>query len=238
MAKRKTRKTKNKAPSQRRQKQLMRTHEGAQGVQLYNVTPSKVKQSEIKWMAQTINRRLRALEKAGLTEDSQEYNMIKHYATGEPNGKGSIYNVNMNKGTIRITTDTRKMSAEERAYLVTVMRNVIKAKTSTVRGTRAAKQKAYESFLKNNKELQGKMSFDKYDEMWKRFRKNVDPDRKDKAASQKVVKMLKETNFYDMSLDDMDEAFQYMATFENPADWMDAMISAPFGEGEIRIEFT
>lgn len=236
MAKKK--KGKNKAPSQRRQKQLLRTRSGSQGQKLYKVTPSNVKQSEIKWMATTINRRLRALEKAGLTEDSQEYNMIKHYATGEPNGKGSIYNVNMDKGTIRITSDTRKMTSEERAYLVTVMRNIMRAKTSTVRGTRAAKQKGYETFMRENKELQGKMTFDKYDEMWKRFRQNVDPDRKDKAASQKVVQMLKETNFYDMTLDDMEQAFQYMATFEDPADWADAMIEAPFGEGQIRLEFT
>lgn len=233
----KKRKTKNKAPSQRRQKQLARTHTGSQGQIIYNVTPSKVKQSEIKWMATTINRKLRALEKAGLTEDSQEYNMIKHYAIGEPNGKGSIYNVNMDKGTIRITSDTRKMTSEERAYLVTVMRNIMKAKTSSVRGTRAAKQKAYEKFLENNEELKGKMSFDKYDEMWKRFRQNVDPDRKDKAASQKVVQMLKETNFYDMTLDDMEQSFQYLATSESPADWADGMISGAFGD-RIKLEFT
>lgn len=231
-------KKKTNTPSARRQKQLLRTHAGAQGTTLYKVTPSNVKQSEIKWMAQTINRRLRALEKAGLTDDSQEYNIIKHYATGEPGGKGAIYNVNMERGTIRITTDTRKMSSEERAYLVTVMRNILKAKSSTVRGTKAAKQKAYSTFMERNKELQGKMSFDKYDEMWKRFRQNVDPDRKDKVASQKVVQMLKETNFYDMTLDDMEQAFQYMATFEDPADWMDAMVESPFGDGDIRIEFT
>lgn len=237
MAKKKT------APSKRRKKQLAKSRTGAQGKKLYSVTPSKVTDQEIKWMAQTINRRLRALEKAGLTDASNEYDTIRKYAMGDPHGMGSIYNVNMDRGTIRVTSSTRGMTPKERAYLVTTMRNILAAKTSTVSGTKKAREKAYQTFMADNPGLSGKLSKDKYDEMWKLFRLNVDPDRKDRAASQMVVKLLNETNFYSMSLQDMETAFQYAATFESPADWADSLVEgatveSPFGTSFIQIEFT
>ena len=239
MAKRKTRKTKNKAPSQRRQKQLMRTHGGSQGQKLYNVTPKNVKQSEIKWMAQTINRRLRAIEKAGLTEASNEYRLIQSYATGDPTGKGAIYNVNYDTGTIRITSDTRKMTSEERAYLINIMRNVITAKTGTVRGTKAAMMKGYKTSLAMAGKTEAEISQDQWGKIWKTFRENVSQDMKDKGGSQMVMKLLRETNFYEMSLSDMETAFSYMNNYETPMDWMDEMVSeSPFDGELLPIEFT
>lgn len=221
-------------PSKRRQKQLFASHKGANGP-IYNVTAGNVTNKEIKWMAATINRRLAALEKSGLSEVSNEYQIIEKYALGEPNGKGKIYNVNMDKGSIRITSDTRKMTSEEKAYLVNVMRNIMKSKTGTVKGTKAARVTAWKSFLDTSGLNQNQMSFDKYNEMWKMFRQNVDPDRKDHMASQAVVKLLRETNFYELTLDDMDVAFQYLATSEQPSEWIDA----PFGEGgKIELQYT
>lgn len=239
MAKRKTRKTKNKAPSQRRQKQLLRTKQGSQGQKLYKVTPSNVKQSEIKWMAQTINRRLRALEKAGLTEASSEYRMIQNYATGDPTGKGSVYNVNYDTGNIRISYDTRKMTSEERAYLITVMRNILTSKTGTVRGTKAAMMKGYRTSLAMAGKTEEEISQDQWGKIWKTFRENVSQDMKDKGGSQMVMKLLRETNFYEMSLSDMETAFSYMNNYETPADWADELVSeSPFDGELLPIEFT
>ena len=221
----KKRKKKTNTPSARRQKQLLATKKGANG-NLYKVTASK-------WMATTINRRLRAIEKAGLQESSNEYNIIQNYATGEPNGKGSIYNVNWETGAIRITSSTRGMTGEEKAYLITTMRNILKSKTSTVRGTKQAKMKAWKTFLRTADLDQEQLSFDKYNEMWKLFRQNVDPDRKDHMASQAVVRILKDTNFYEMTLNDMERSFQYLATSESPSEWIDS----PFGEEKIKLEY-
>ena len=228
----KKRKKKTNTPSARRQKQLLATKKGANG-NLYKVTASNVKASEVKWMATTINRRLRAIEKAGLQESSNEYNIIQNYATGEPNGKGSIYNVNWETGAIRITSSTRGMTGEEKAYLITTMRNILKSKTSTVRGTKQAKMKAWKTFLRTADLDQEQLSFDKYNEMWKLFRQNVDPDRKDHMASQAVVRILKDTNFYEMTLNDMERSFQYLATSESPSEWIDS----PFGEEKIKLEY-
>ena len=228
----KKRKKKTNTPSARRQKQLLATKKGANG-NLYKVTDSNVKASEVKLMDTTINRRLRAIEKAGLQESSNEYNIIQNYATGEPNGKGSIYNVNWETGAIRITSSTRGMTGEEKAYLITTMRNILKSKTSTVRGTKQAKMKAWKTFLRTADLDQEQLSFDKYNEMWKLFRQNVDPDRKDHMASQAVVRILKDTNFYEMTLNDMERSFQYLATSESPSEWIDS----PFGEEKIKLEY-
>ena len=228
----KKRKKKTNTPSARRQKQLLATKKGANG-NLYKVTASNVKASEVKWMATTINRRLRAIEKAGLEEASNEYNIIKKYATGEPRGKGKIYNVNWETGAIRITSSTRGMTGEEKAYLITTMRNILSAKTSTVRGTKQAKMKAWKTFLKTADLDQNQLSFDKYNDMWKLFRLNVDPDRKDHVASQAVVRILRDTNFYEMTLNDMERSFQYLATSESPSEWIDS----PFGDEKIKLEY-
>lgn len=237
MAKKKKRK--NKAPSQRRQKQLLRTRSGSQGQKLYKVTPSNVKQSEIKWMAQTINRRLRALEKAGLTEASEEYRTIQRYATGDPSGKGAIYNVNYDTGSIRITADTRKMSSEERAYLITTMRNILTAKTGTVRGTKKSMYKGYKTSLAMAGKTEEEISQDQWGKIWKTYRENVSQDMKDKGGSQAVMKLLRETNFYEMSLSDMEKAFSYMNNYETPMDWMDELVTESPFDGEILpIEFT
>lgn len=230
-------KKKTNTPSSRRQKQLQATKLGANGP-LYKVTASNVKASEIKWMATTINRRLRALEKAGLQDKSNEYVIIKKYATGEPRGKGKIYNVNWETGAIRITSSTKGMTGEEKAYLVNVMRNIMKAKTSTVRGTKNARIKAWKTFLDKADMNESQLPFDKYDEMWKMFRENVDPDRKDHVASQAVVRIIQDTNFYDMSPKDMERSFQYLATSESPSEWIDAPFKDPdTGEEKIKLEY-
>lgn len=236
MAKKRIKRSTN-TPSKRRQQRLFSQRPGANGP-LYRVTASDVTDKEIKWMASTINRRLRALEKAGLTEYSNEYEIIKKYATGEPNKKGKIYNVNYKTGDIRITSSTRGMTGEERAYLVTVMRNIMKAKTSTVRGTQKARVKGWQTFIKKNKIAAENLPFDKYNEMWKLFRLNVDPDRKDRLASQAVVTILRDKNFYDLDLDDMERSFQYLATTPSTSEWVDAPFRDPdSGVEKIPVEY-
>ena len=93
--------------------------------------------------------------------------------------------------------------------------------------------KAWKTFLKTADLDQEQLSFDKYNEMWKLFRQNVDPDRKDHLASQAVVRILKDTNFYEMTLNDMERSFQYLATSESPSEWIDS----PFGDEKIKLEY-
>ena len=228
------------SPAKRRQKQLQRTHEGSQGQKLYNVTAGKVTDKEIKWMAQTINRRLRALEKSGLSQESNEYRLIKQYATGDPSGKGSIYNITP-EGNVRITSTAKrggsgpggKMTSQEKAYLVTVMRNIMNAKTSTVGGTKAALNKAYESA----KAVKEEMTFDQYVEVWRAWRDNVSKDKRDHASSQIVMKLIKQYDFYNLDRDQLDTAFSYYDQYDDPASWADDLVTAP-EEREVTSPFT
>ena len=212
-----------------RKKKLLQAHEGSQEQRLYNVTASNVAQVDVKWMVQLINRRLRAIEKAGLTEESAEYRTIEHYAVSDPAGKGKIYNVNYETGAIRISSDMRKLSAEERAYAINVMRNIIKAKTSTVRGTRAAMNKAFASAMKKAPEAAAAgMTAEQYADVWRAYRRNVSKDESGKrAGSDIVMKLIQKFNFYDLSPEQLDRAFSYWDQYEDPAAWADDLITAP-----------
>ena len=232
-------KKKSSTPSARRQKQLFKSHEGSQGQKIYNVTAGQVKASEVKWMVNTINRRLKAIEKAGLQEESNEYKTIAKYAISDPNGRGAIYNVNMDKGTIRLSRDMRGMTGAEKAYLINVARNIMQAKTGTVKGTRAALKKAYGTALAATEKTESEMTYEQYVNVWRAYRRNVAPDKRDHESSQIVMQLIKQTNFYELTPDQLDKAFGYLGSFETPADWADELVSeSPFNGDMIKIEYT
>lgn len=212
-----------------RKKKLLQAHEGSQQQRLYNVTASNVEQIDVKWMVNIINSRLRAIEKAGLTEESREYHTIEHYAISDPAGKGKIYNVNYETGAIRISSDMRKLSAEERAYAINVMRNIIKAKTSTVRGTRAAMSKAFKTVTEMTPEaVAAGMTPEQYADVWRAYRRNVSKDESGKrAGSDIVMKLIQKYSFYDLNPEQLDRAFSYWDQYDDPAAWADDLITAP-----------
>lgn len=225
--------------SKTRKKKLLQTHTGSQDQRLYNITPSNVAKVDVDWMVNLINRRLRSIEKAGLTEESAEYRLIEHYATSDPTGKGKIYNVNMDKGTIRISKDFRKMSPEEKAYAVNVMRNIIKAKTSTVKGTRSAMAKAFATVLEDKPELaKSGMTQEQYNEVWKSYHRNVSKDKRDRAAESNVImKLIEKHDFYNLDSEQLDRAFSYWGQYDDPVDWADDLITKP-EERDIESPFT
>ena len=225
--------------SKTRKKNLLKTHTGSQDQRLYNITPSNVAKVDVDWMVNLINRRLRAIEKAGLTEESAEYRMIEHYAMGDPTGKGKIYNVNMDKGTIRVSKDFRKMSPEEKAYAVNVMRGIISAKTSTVSGTRKAMQKSFEYAKSEAPEaVKSGMTPEQYADVWRAYRRNVQKDENGKrAGSDIVMKLIKKYSFYELDSEQLDRAFSYWSQYDDPASWADDLITAP-EEREVTSPFT
>ena len=225
--------------SKTRKKNLLKSHTGSQDQRLYSITPSNVAKVDVDWMVNLINRRLRAIEKAGLTEESAEYRLIKHYAISEASGKGKMYNVNMDKGSIRVSKDFRHMTPEERAQAVTVMRNIINAKTSTVKGTKAALQKAYTSAMAAAPEAAAAgMTEEQYVEVWRAYRRNVSKDENGKrAGSDIVMKLIQKHNFYELDSEQLDRAFSYWEQYTDPADWADDLLTAP-DERDVTSPFT
>lgn len=212
---------KRKIPSKKRQRQLQASHKGSQGQKLYNVTPKDVTVAEVKWLVNKVNQRLRALEKAGLTQESAEYRLIKQYATGDPVGKGRIYNVNMEKGSIRLSSNMKKFgSGESKAYLVNVARNILAAQTSTVSGTKAALWLSFERAKEKSGKSASKMTYEQYVEVWRTFRENVAADRKGRRiGSDIVMDMIKRYDFYELNKEDLQEAFSYWNSFQKPIEW-------------------
>lgn len=180
---------------------------------VYDVKASQVTDEEIKRMAKLANDRLYKLEKSGQDEYSREYQLVQHYAVGDPNGKGSIYNVSDDQERIRFTSSARGMSSEERAYLINTMRNFLRAETSTITGTRKAAKKALASYKASHKNAPD-MDYKQYQKMWKIYREEVLPDKDSHESYNAFISIMNQTNLYDLSEDQMREAMNYLKTTE------------------------
>lgn len=211
--------------SKTRKKQLFKFTEGSQGYKKFKVKAKDVKEKEIKWLVKTLNKRLYNIEKKGLTEASQEYRTIAHYATSEPSGKGKMYNVNYDTGTIRITSDlSRFQSREELTYFINTLRNIYQAKTSTAKGTRSSLNKAYNKFLEISGRTKQEIPFDKYGEIWRTYRNVVSEAKKEKGGSDVVMELIMNTNFYDMSMEEISETLEYINNFEDSYEALDFIV--------------
>ena len=211
--------------SKTRKKQLFKFTEGSQGYKKFKVKAKDVKEKEVKWLVKTLNKRLYNLEKYGLQSSSQEYRNIEHYAISEPSGKGKMYNVNYETGTIRITSDlSRFKTREELTYFINTLRNIYSAKTSTTKGTKSSMNKAYKKFLETTGRTNAEVPFNKYGEIWRTYREVVSEEKKSKAGSDIVVELITNTNFYDLSMEEITETMEYINNFEEPYEALDYIV--------------
>jgi len=205
--------------SAQRKKDLLERVPTAKGFSTYAISPSKITQKDINYMVNVINKRLYNLEKKGLTDESNEYQVIEKYAM---NGN-KAYNVNMQKGTIRVKSSTKGMTARERESYVNTLRNILRAKTSTAKGVREAQKARYKGFLESEGLTQKQMSYATYDKLWKAFNK-ANKDRKEKYGYSLAITLSEDETFKDLTSEEMDSAYEYMADYENPlegyAEWL------------------
>lgn len=166
-------------------------------------------------MVRKANDRLRRLEKAGLYEESREYRLVSHYAYSDPEGKGSIYNVNPEKDTIRFksTLPTGQGYTREREYMINTLRNFLKASTSTVSGTRKAINKAFQSF-KDNQDIKGEMTQEQYMQLWRTYHDMGLRDKLDNQGYNAFMTLVQSTNIYDLTQDEMKIALDYLKKSE------------------------
>lgn len=182
---------------------------------IYDIAASKVTDEEIKRMAKLANDRLYKLEKSGQSEYSREYQIVEHYAVGEPNGKGSIYNVSDDLERIRFTSSAKGMNSDERRYYVNTLRNFIRAETSTVTGTKAAINKAYKTFMSGPTAYKiPDMKEADYKRLWKTYRDSVLPDKMTHEGYNAFIELIANTNLYQLDDDQMMEAVKYVMTSE------------------------
>ena len=177
----------------------------------YDIKAHEVSDEDIKRMAKLANDRLYKLEKSGMSEYSREYQIVEHYAVGEPNGKGSIYNVSDDMERIRFTSSTKGMNSDERRYYVDTLRNFLRAETSTITGTRNALNQAYNTFMKNSitKNIPD-LTVDQYKRLWKTYRESVMPDRMAHEGYNAFIEMIRTTNLYQLDDEQMFQAMNYI----------------------------
>lgn len=155
-------------------------------------------EDKIKKLAKQVNDSLYRLEKAELQEESKEYQIVQHYAIDK---NSDYYNVNLEKGTIRVTKDLKRFKTRADLYRYKeTLENIMNAQTRTVSGTRKAMQKAYEKFLQSEAKASNKnMTFDEYRKVFKIYRTKILADGKEHLSSDTVVDLLEHTNIYELS---------------------------------------
>lgn len=191
----------------RQMKTLLRVKKVGTGGKQYRVKPSEVRDDEIKRMIKQVNDSLYRLEKAGVAKQSAMYRTIEKYAISEPNKSGKMYNVNEEKGTIRVSKDlSRYTTQEEKSRMVNILRNILSSQTRTVSGTRSAMKKAYETAKEKN-DFQGTQ--EDYFNMWKIFKEQVEPDARQKVDSNTVIRFMERFDIYSMDREEISEAMSY-----------------------------
>lgn len=169
----------------------------------------KYSEAEIRHMIKKINDSMYRLEKAGLQTESAEYRKMMKYATSNPNGTGSMYNLNMEKGTLRISKDlSRHKSKKEREKFVSVLENILKAETRTVSGTRKAVDRGYQT-VKRRYNYKGTKK--QYLNVWHTVRDIISKNKMDKIGSDTVMRMIETTNIYQLSQAELEEALRVLS---------------------------
>lgn len=200
----------------------------------FDKKPSEFTKEDIKHIVKGVNDRLYKLEKAGLTKESRTYQAIEKYAA---QNQLNMYNVDPEKGTIRVTEDLSRFPTNEAKYAyIRRMQEILSNKTSTVGGTNKAMWKAYQSFMKNPnvmmKDKDGnlqpiKLSFQEYKDIWKTYKDNVEPDADGKYESDTVIDFIhatREQNYEDIPKDQLAKAFSYYNEKKNDYEDMYAFL--------------
>ena len=212
MNKRQAKKKRKKAVTKYIRKTLLNRKETERGNIIYKIPASKVRDEEFKKMVRRANDRLRALEKAGLFEESREYRLVSHYAYSDPSGKGSIYNVNPEKDTIRFSSKLPEKGLQyerEREYMINTLRNFLNAETSTVSGTKAVINRAYESFMAEHGK-RSDMSQDEYMKMWRIYHDMGLRDKLDNQGYNAFMTLMTQTDLYSLNEDEIKTALEYI----------------------------
>lgn len=165
----------------------------------------------IRRKAKQLNDRFRDLEKNNLETRSQSYQTVEHYAVSDPEGEGKMYKIDYAKGTLRFSADVRGWTSEEMSDYIDKLNQILAHKTSTVRGTKKAIESAYETA---KKQYQFEGTKEEYNKIWKAYKDNVQPDRRVKLDSETVMSIMENSNIYEMSGEDIDEAMRYIFNSE------------------------
>lgn len=181
----------------------------------YLLKASQIEDVDLQRMAQTINRRLYELEKHGLQHESDMYSTIEHYAVDKAS---PLYNVKVDKGTIRIRSDVKNMDPKTRAEYVRTMRNILSSKTGTVSGTERIQRKRFESFkkdLNDDSRTAKDLTQAQYKKIWKAYRQNVKLDKNEHFGSQTIVHLIEDTKIAKMSKKDINKAMKILDQAES-----------------------
>lgn len=176
-----------------------------------NIVVTERTATSIKKLVKKMNDSLYRLEKADLTHESQFYQTLERYAVS---GAAPFFNVDLATGKFRLSSDISRFNTVTDVYMYKQLLEQMKdAKTRTVRGTNAAIDKAYDTFMKSPTHLKNNqdLTFNQYREAFKIWRTQLEADQKSHFSSDTMMDFLESTNIYEITPDQMAEALRYGA---------------------------
>lgn len=180
--------------------------------------------AELNHMIKTINDSLYRLEKRGVSANSAMYRTAKHYAESAPNASGKMYNLDPDTGHVRVSKDlSRYKNAQDAKRFVEILENLLKAKTRTVKGTREAIKKGFETIKKKHPEIAKTMTIEQYTNIWHTYRDMVSKDKRTLLDSNTVLTLIEKTNLYELTQDDLEKAMEYINNADTLNDALDLM---------------
>lgn len=167
-------------------------------------------ETSIKKLVKKMNDSLYRLEKAGVTHESQFYQTLERYAIDK---NSPLFNVDLETGKFRLSADLGRFDNKIDIYRYKeLLEDMKQAQTRTVKGTKAAVEKAYDTFMSSPTHLVNPdLTFEGYREAFKIWRTKLEPDRKTHFTSEMMMDFLESTNIYEMNEEDIAAALQYGA---------------------------
>lgn len=146
---------------------------------------NELKSLSIEQTIKRANDRLRRLEymnpetHTNLTEDSNEYRLALKYAVEQPNAKGKIYNQKklFDENRLRFISydEYKNLSKEDKTYFRNVLKNFLRASTTTEAGINSKYEKALDTFTATYGDIF--KTVEEYKKFFRTFRDYVTADK-------------------------------------------------------------
>ena len=176
-------------------------------------------QTEYKYnksVVKAANERLRKIEKVwNMTEDSNEYKLVRKYAIEYPKTKGKIYKLGKNMDSVRFLSETEynKLSDKEKKYFNEVLNNFMNASTSTKQGIELKYQQSYSTFMYHYGDKYPSLTQDQYKEFFRTYRDLANADKKNQFDYTTLVQTLEFVDISEaLSQNQLETAMRYVAT--------------------------
>lgn len=167
-------------------------------------------------LVKAANERLRKIEKVyNLTEDSNEYKLVRKYAVEYPKTKGKIYKLGKDMKSVRFISESEfnKLSEKDKKYFLQTLSNFMQSSTSTKYGIESKYQKSYDTFMQHYGDKYPNLTKEQYKDFFRTYRDLANADKRNQFDYTTLVQTLEFVDIGEaMNQNQLETAMKYIAT--------------------------